>query len=320
MRVCVLTNLRAGRKNARLQRVLTFLKSRPDILHIETDSYQHVREALELLADKGMEVLAVNGGDGTLQHALTELLRDGRFPALPLIAPLRGGRTNMNALVLGSHPDPVVALTTLLTAARDGSLLNRVVQQPVLRVEYDPEAAPQFGMFFGVGLLHRAIERKHQVLPKRRLQGLPGAAMFLGSMVARAAFGSESGILMPDGMTVTLDQSRKHWDRFLLFMATTLNRLFFNLRPFWGTESAPIHCTAIAPGARRTPGAVLRILRGQAPYAHPEAAGYFSGNAHQLELHLDCGLLLDGELFAPQPGRIVRMTTDQRLRFVQTHT
>ncbi|MBI3248239.1 MAG: hypothetical protein HYZ50_17165 [Deltaproteobacteria bacterium] len=320
MRVCVLTNLRAGRKNARLQRVLTFLKSRPDILHLETESYRHVREALDLLAHKGMEVLAVNGGDGTLQHALTELLRAGRFSSPPLIAPLRGGRTNMNALVLGSHPDPVMALTTLLAAVRDGSLMNRVVRQPVLRVEYDPEAEPQFGLFFGVGLLHRAIERKHRLLPKRRLQGLPGAATFLGTMLARAAFGSESGLLAPDYMTVTLDQSRSDWTRYLLFMATALERLFFHLRPFWGTEEAPIHCTAIAPGARRTLGAAFRILRGHAPYPYPEVAGYFSRNVHRLELRLDCGLLLDGELFAPQPGRVVRVTTDQRLRFVQTRT
>lgn len=320
MRVCVLTNLRAGRKNARLQRVLTFLKSRPDILHLETESYRHVREALDLLAQKGMDILAVNGGDGTLQHALTALLSGCHFAALPLIAPLRGGRTNMNALVLGSHPDPVMALTTLVTAARDRSLANRLVQQPVLRVEYDPEATPQFGMFFGVGLLHRAIERKHQVLPKRRLQGLPGAAAFLGTMLARAAFGSESGILTPDCMTVTLDQSRSDWSKYLLFMATALDRLLFGLRPFWGTEAAPIHCTAIAPGARRTPSAAFRILRGRAPYPHPEAAGYVSRNVHRLELRLDCGLLLDGELFAPEPGRVVRVTTDQRLRFVQTRS
>ena len=134
-RVGVLTNLRAGRKNTRLRRVLSFLKTYPDIPHIETEEYQQVREALSLLLEKGVDILVVNGGDGTLQHALTELLRDDAFPTLPAIAPLRGGRTNMNALVIGSHRNPVTALSLLLTAVRNNALAERLVAQPVLRVD-----------------------------------------------------------------------------------------------------------------------------------------------------------------------------------------
>jgi hypothetical protein len=51
VRVGVLTNLQAGRKNTRLQRVLSFLKSYSDIPHAEPEGYQQVRGALPLLLE-----------------------------------------------------------------------------------------------------------------------------------------------------------------------------------------------------------------------------------------------------------------------------
>ncbi len=318
MRVCVLTNLRAGRKNVRLQRVLSFLKDRPDIPHLETENYQHVPEALAELKHKGMDILAVNGGDGTLQHTLTSLLKDEGQSSPPLIAPLCGGRTNMNALVLGSQRDPVAALSTLLTAAQNGSMKERVVNQSVLRVDLSGNEEVQYGMCLGVGVLHRAIDLKHQLLPQRRLQGLPGAALFVGSMLARVIFGSNTGMLTPDRMTITLDQDRQAPQDYLLVLLSSLHRLLFNLQPFWGKEDAPIRFTSILPDVRRTPVRVFRILRGQPPVAQAERFGYVSRNVHAVEFQLDCGLILDGELFAPIPGRTVRVTADQRLQFVRT--
>lgn len=319
VRVGVLTNLQAGRKDTRLQRVLSFLKGRPDILHIETEEYPHVREALSLLLEKGVDILVVNGGDGTLQHALTELLRNGSLPTLPAVVPLCGGRTNMNALVIGSHHNPVTALSTLLTSVRNNTLTDRLVTQPVLRVHFGSEQPIQYGMCFGVGALHRAVALKHQILPHRRFQGLPGAAAFLSAMLARAVFGSANGLFTPDRIELTFDaQSRAPRD-YLLVLATSLHHLFFKLQPFWGHEPAPIRFTAITPEARRTPGGVMRVLRGQPPFSNAEQAGYLSHNVSQIELQLDCGLLLDGELFAPKQGRTVRITADHRLRFVRTN-
>lgn len=318
MRVCVLTNLRAGRKNARLQRVLSFLKNRPDVPHLETEDYQHVQEALSELTRKGVDILAVNGGDGTLQHTLTAILKEEARPFPLIIAPLCGGRTNMNALIIGSQRDPVAALSTLLTAAQNSSMAERLVKQSVLRVDLGVDNEVQYGMCLGVGVLHRAIDLKHQLLPQRRFQGLPGAALFVGTMLSRVVFGSNTGLLTPDRIAVTLDQYKQDPQNYLLVLLSSLRRLLFHLQPFWGKEEAPIRFTSILPEVRRTPGVVFRILRGQPPVEHAERFGYVSRNVHYVELQLDCGLILDGELFAPVSGRTVRVTTDHRLQFVRT--
>ena len=319
MRLSVLTNLQAGRSNARLLRVQAFLKGYPDILHVETDSRDHVPQALAMLAKQEVDILAVNGGDGTLQHVLTEILGNHALPRLPLIAPLRGGRTNMNALDIGSHRDPVAALSTLSAAARNGVPPERIVERPVLRVDFGPGHNTQYGLFFGGGVFHRTIEFKHNTLPKRHFQGLLGAAAFTGTLLTRAALGSVSGLLTPDSVEIQLDDQSVEQGKFLLVMATSLERLLFHLFPFWGQESAPVRFTAIAASAPRSLSATLRVLRGRPPFTGTAVPGYLSRNARHVELRLDCGILVDGEPFPPAPGRVVRIEADQRLRFVRTN-
>ena len=128
MRIGVLNNVRAGRNPRRVARVRTFLKAHPEIPHVETESGEHVGEALSLLAQKEVDLLAIHGGDGTLQRTLTEILSDGHFAQPPLIAPLRGGRTNMNALDLGSRRNPVTASVSLRQMAPAQAGITRTAQ------------------------------------------------------------------------------------------------------------------------------------------------------------------------------------------------
>jgi hypothetical protein len=317
MRIGVLSNLRAGRDHSRLAKVLRELERHPDVLHLEADSSDLVPDALDQFANEGVELLVVNGGDGTVQHALTEILSAPRRSWLPLIAPIRGGRTNMVALDLGARRNPARALRELIVDARAGRVAERIVQREVLRVDLGPEIPIQYGMFFGVGMLYRAIHATHRAFPEGKAQGVFGAAIVTGTLVTRAATGDRAGILDADKMQIALDETPLAPDGFILAMATTLERLFLRMRPFWGVEAAPIHITTIAAGARVRASTVAGILRGRPPsHATPEA-GFTSRNVHKVALRLDCGTTLDGELFGPESGRLVSLSSADRVRFVR---
>ena len=47
---------------------------RPEVVHVTTGSSAEVPDALARLAHHGVTLLAVDGGDGTLQRVLTEVL------------------------------------------------------------------------------------------------------------------------------------------------------------------------------------------------------------------------------------------------------
>ena len=317
MRIGVLSNPQAGRNPSRMARLRTLCERQSDVVHIETGPQLGVEEAVTTLAGYDIEVLAVCGGDGTLQRALTALLSTPTFARLPLIAPLKGGRTNAGALDIGSHPNPLSALSRLMTAVRQGKLGQGLVERPVLRVELGPDEAVQYGFFFGVGVIYRTTELKHRLLPERYFQGPLASGAIIGLVALRALLGSSRGVLSRDRMDIRLDGRPLGSGSFLLAFATTLDSLM-RLRPFWGQEEAPIRCTAVAEGAPRRLLAPFRILQGRPPRPDGPLAGYVSHNVHQLQFRLDCGIVIDGELFGPKEGRVVRIAADRRLRFVRT--
>lgn len=319
MRIGLLNNLRAGRSDAQVGRLLGFLKSHPEVEHVETTSAGAVPEALSELSRRDVDLLVVNGGDGTLQHALSEILGNREFgDRVPMIAPLRGGRTNMTALDIGTHRDPVRGLANLINAAKGGLIERRVVPRQVLRVQYGPHNDVLYGMFMGVGMIYRAIELTHRVFPQGRSQGVLGATLVTANLIARAAmFRDTEGVLTPDKVQVLLDGESVDGGEYTLMIASTLGRLFAGLRPFWGDGEGGVKLTGIRTGARDLWKAVPHLVRGKSgPHSHEEN-GYSSRNIRRAELRMDCGFTVDGEMVPPEPGRILSITAGDTVRFVR---
>jgi len=315
MRIGVLNNLRAGRSAGCTAAVLRVLDRHPEVLHVETSNGEVVPEALAEFAREGVELLVVNGGDGTVQHVLTELLTPARRDWMPMIAPIRGGRTNMTAIDLGCRRDATRGLTELLDAARAGGIEDRIHERAVLHADLGDQT--KFGMFFGAGMLHRAIQLAHKTVPEDRSHGLAGVGLVMATLVGRAAAGRHVGVLTPDKMQIALDHTPLEPEEFTLVMATSLDRLFFGIRPFWGSGPAPVRVTTVASRANGLARAVPGMLRGKPPAHVTPEAGYTSRNVDQAAFRIDCGLTIDGELFAPEPGRLVQIRGDERVRFVR---
>lgn len=315
MRIGVLSNLRAGQRDSKVDKVLRFLERHPDVLHVETESDAAVPPALRDFARAGVEILVLNGGDGTIQHALTHLLGNPANDWRPWIAPIRGGRTNMTAMDLGAHRDPVRGLAGLIAADRAGRLAEHVRTRPVLRVEI--AEGVHYGMFLGFGMLHRAVNLVHHSFPEGKARGVFGAGVVTGVLLARSVISGMRGVLAPDKMRISLDGEALEPRELLLAMTSTLERLFLDIRPFWGHEPAPLRVTLIDGGAYRFGTGAIGILRGRPPaHARPEN-GYRSRNVHELAVQLDAGIILDGELYDPIPDRVVRVGAVEGVRFLR---
>jgi hypothetical protein len=313
MRIGVLSNLRAGRVPTGAARLRRVLAAHPEILHLETHPSDPVGDALEVFEHEDVELLVLNGGDGTLARSLTEILGSRSADWRPLIAPLRGGRTNTSALSLGIQRDPARGLAAVIEAARSGRLNERTHERPVLRIECGGLDV-HYGMFFGAGILYNAIRLTQQSFPDGRAQGFLAAATTTTALVARAAFGRYGGVLSPEKVQVALDGAPVHPQEFLLAMATTLDRLFMRMNPFWGTGTAPVRFSTVAAqfgGWRK-----LSVLRGLPP-GGPENEGYIGRNVDRVALRLDSGFTVDGELIDPEPGRLVKISAEDRIRFVR---
>jgi len=316
VRIAVLNNLRAGRNRRQVSRLLALLERHPQVRHVETENASALSEALAGLTRDGVDVLVLNGGDGTLQHALTALLSNPRAGTLPWIAPLRGGRTNMTALDLGVRRNPVAALARILEAAAADRLHEHRVERPVLRVETSRDARCQYGMFFGAGMIRRAIALTHRVFPKGRSQGTFGASLVTAALIAKAVAHPTHGILTPDKAQIRIDGYGLSDAEFYLIIATSLRRLFLRLDPFWGSQAQPVRFTAIASRARRLAAAAPGVAWGRPGAGVTPEHGYVSANAARVDLSIDCGYSVDGEDFPAQADEQVRITADRRIQFV----
>jgi choline kinase len=319
LRIGLLSNLRAGRSHRQVARLLGLLRDHPEVAHVETSCADAVPEALVTLADAEVDLLVVHGGDGTLQRVLTEILAERTFgERVPALAPLRGGRTNMTALDLGTRRDPVRALAGLLAAASRGELARRIVRRRVVCVEQAAGRERTYGMFFGAGVIHRAIELTHRIFPKGTSQGVFGGTLVTAGLLTRAALLRDSGgILAPDKIHALLDGEPLERSELTLAMATTLDRLFARMRPFWGHGPGPLRFTALAAGVPELARNALGILRGRPGPLAREADGYTSRNIRSLRLRMDCGFTVDGELIAPQPDRTLSVFATEPLAFVR---
>lgn len=324
VKVGVLSNMHAGKKGSNVARVLSYLGRHPEVTCVETYSSSGIHEALDELARREVGLLVVNGGDGSLQRTMTEVLRSGAFARPPVLAPLRCGRTNTSATSIGSNRDPVAAAAAVLAAAREGvrgaagMTSERVFEHPVLRVVLSDDAHPHFGMVLGPGVIHRGTELTQNAFPTAGTQGVVGASLVTGALIVRALFGGRSGMLTPDCATFTLDGVRHASGEYLVMLATTLDRMFLRIRPYWDRRPGSIRFTAITRPSVRNPLDIARVLAGRRPSERALAAGALSRNVENAELEIDCGLMLDGETLDPKAGRRVRVDAERSIRFLRS--
>ncbi len=327
MRIGVVNNLRAGKSQESVSRMLGFLRSHPDVLHVETESVGVMPEALADLARQEVDLLVVNGGDGTLQYVLTEILGSRVFEdRVPLLAPLRAGRTNMSAMDLAADRDPLRGLAELIACAEDGRIAERVEPRRVLRVSYGhgthgSQRTAQYGMFFGAGIIKRAIELNHRLFDRvgqrKVVEGVPGATLVTAGLLGRLITGDKSGILAPDKVQILLDGQLVEQGEFNLVIASTLSRLFARMRPFWGQGPGGVRFTSFAAPCERVGAAALGILRGKpGSWVTPEN-GYTSRNVERAELRMNCGFTVDGELWQPDSDRSIALTAERVVHFVR---
>ncbi|UCD57595.1 MAG: hypothetical protein JSV16_00355, partial [Candidatus Hydrogenedentota bacterium] len=134
-RVGVLSNpLSGGNRNGR-GAVREALSVSSQICRREVQTKADVASALADFARHEVDVVAVDGGDGTVHAVLTALFRHQMFETPPLLALLRSGTANMIARDVGLRGRHDQALRRLYTWVHTGDYNAVILERPVLRVQ-----------------------------------------------------------------------------------------------------------------------------------------------------------------------------------------
>ena len=300
-RIGVLVNPLSGGNRKGLGAVHNVIAAYPRLRHYDVQTPQDVSAGLAEFARNDVNLVVINGGDGTVQAALTALFHHRPFETIPLLAVLQSGTTSMTARDVGFAGSPVNALEKIFKWADGGPGDPVVLRRPVLQVRA-PGHDPRYGMFFGTAGIYQGIQYFHRNVNSRGLKGELGPGITIARFLWAASFG-RSDFISPVPITIALDDNPPLQMDCMLLLVSTLERLFLGLYPHWGDEKGPLHYTALRTRPRHLLQALPHILRGRKNRRARPENGYFSHNASRITLNLDSGFTLDGQLYTPASGR-----------------
>ncbi|MGK2912386.1 MAG: diacylglycerol/lipid kinase family protein [Sphingobium sp.] len=231
--VALLSNPQSTGNRQTLPRVRTYCAENPDIFHYEVEHAEQIGRALQTIARVNPSVIVINGGDGTVQAALTELYQGEHFKGnVPPIAVLPNGKTNLIALDLGIHGDPVRALERIVEIAKTGLSEHVVVRELIALSDGKNDDRPVLGMFLGgAGLADYILYCRNKIYPLGLPNGLSHALTAL-AVVFSVLFGVRGRFMPPVGRPVSISLIRDGQlaGKFAVLIVTTLERLLLGAK------------------------------------------------------------------------------------------
>ena len=321
--LAVISNPRSQRnRRGALKDLRTVLTGYPQIRHEEIQDFNDLGPLIVNLIRNKVEIIAVNGGDGTVQAVLTELGRRDLNGKAPKLAVIGGGMTNVIAKDVGFDSSPPKAISRLIAGLEgvggQGQCLKDVTR-PLIALSLRPSDPPLYGMFFGAAGFYQAVRLANERVRKKGIAGNIASASTLMLAITRLLLGragQDDPFCRGERLSLIVDGARGVDENSLILIATTLERLMLGLMPFWDGDRTAIRFTHVAYPPKRLARALLPVLRGR-PKRWMREAGYRSGAAHELAIEIESPVVLDGEIFHPHAGVPIRLTGDRHQTFVR---
>lgn len=317
--VALLSNPRSTGNRSLLPQVRAYCAAHPDVFHYEVEDVDQIEKAIRTIAMVNPRVVVINGGDGTVQAALTELYCGDHFDGkTPPVAVLPNGKTNLIALDLGAEGDPIKALERVVELVNSGDLESHVVQRELIALDREG-GRPVLGMFLGGAYLADVmLYCRNRIYPLGLPNGVShalAAALGLFSIL----FGLGGGRLppQPEPLTVSLIRQGQLQGKFSLLIVTTLEKLLLSIRTseVYGTDGS-MKLLAVD----RSAGALLRMMGAtwRGTLGKKQLAGVHFQQGDEIRIEGErSSVILDGEFFEAQHGKPIILTSTAPVPFLR---
>lgn len=276
---------------------------------IDAATPQELDRAVERFRAAGVDVVGVNGGDGTGHFVLTALARAYGAAPLPRLLLLRGGAMNTVAHGHGISGSPERILREVLIKVRHGFPL-RTTPRDLLRVAADGGEA-RYGFIFGTGAIVAFLEAYYG-------SGRPSpatAAALVARGVASAMVGGPFAAALTRRAPLRVSSDGEEWEdgSYLAVAAGSTPDAGFGFRAFHrcGEQPGFFHAVGVTGTVGQLARSLPRLRRGR-PWRRRVAQDEV---ARVLELEGE-GLrhTVDGDLY---PARdVVRVETGPAVEIV----
>jgi len=317
--VALLSNPRSTGNLSMLPRMRSFCAAQSDIFHYEVESVEQIGEALRTIARVNPKVLVVNGGDGTVQAALTELYLGDYFDGTPPpVAVLPNGKTNLIALDLGAVGDPIAALERVMAIARNGIEDHVVVRELIALSDGTDGARPVLGMFLGgAGLADTILYCRNKIYPLGLPNGISHVLTAIAVLVT-LLLGIRTAFLPPAATPLKVSMMRQGQlnGRFSLLIVTTLHKLLLGSTIGGSAATGALQMMVVEQRPLPLLRAIFAGVFGRVGRDRMDGVHFERGDEIRIEGDRS-SVVLDGEIFQAEVGRPIILKTTPPVPFLR---
>lgn len=245
---------RKNRKNPEWLKALSYIVGTEGV-SVATWNVDDIDAEIRRFKKQRIDILAINGGDGSNSLVLTKLIQGYGRQRLPKVALLRGGTINIAANSCGVRGSPAGLVINLVDKYRQGEPFE-TTWVDTLRVE------GRYGFVFGNGFIHSFLEElygagKSPWMATKLVGKGIGSAMVRGPFAARMFAGIEARVVV-DGKEIP---HRK----FAALGAGTVSQIGLGFKAFHRAYESPhtFHLLGVLCSPFRFAGSMPRIYRGK---------------------------------------------------------
>lgn len=313
MRAGVLINPKSGRGNGKGVALAEKLRSVNSLSLRVLDDFTRLTPYLYEMARDGVTDLFISSGDGTIQAIQTLIAEKQIFAAPPKICLLPHGTTNLTAADLGFKYRSIAAQAAYIQKLEHKDLRIR----PSLRIVNPRGGAVRHGMTLGLGAASEATRHAQTAFNDKGVKGNLASFATIGGGIAKGLFTKPNDpkrFDRPYEMSVQKEGQLLCEGAQLMLLATTLEKMFFKTKPFWGGKTGPIRVSVIPYPVPSIVRWALPLMYGSENRNVPKGAISFSGESFEVET--PHSFVLDGEFFdAPKNGPL-KIETGPQFTFI----
>ncbi len=318
--VALLSNPNSTGNKSLLPKVRAFCARNRDIFHYEVDDVGQIGQAMATIARVSPKVIVINGGDGTVQAALTELYTGNHFgDSPPPVAVLPNGKTNLIALDLGSEGSPIKALERVLFLAKN-DLTAHIVPRQLISLSDGREGSREvLGMFLGgAGLSEFILYCRYKIYPLGMPNALSHVIAALAALVS-LLFGIKAKFLprRSQPMSISLVRAGQLQGNFAVLIVTTLEKLLLMGKTGQGGEAlGRMKFMAIDQKSSVIIRFLWTVLWGRLGREPQTGIHLEQGDMIRIEGD-DSNVVMDGELFRAEKGRPIILRSTRPVSFLR---
>lgn len=284
-----------------------------DIQIFVLNDFSELPKYVEVCAKTNVDLIFIEGGDGTIQGVITEIIKqETAFGDMPELVLLAGGMTNLIAMQIGLKKPSLAKITDMITEPQGA----KSVAVPLVRVDYAKSKNRYYGFLLSTGAIATATRYTAE---KVHTAGINGSAA-VRTTLRRALFGgaeTRAMILKTSPLGLEIDGGKIQGDH-ILSLTSTLPKSMLGFNLFWAPPKGPLKTSYVKAGAPNKIRNLARLINKRQSAKATEKLdrdGFHSWACDKFTMFHNGPIVLDGE-FLPLTDKAVKISVSQPLLFL----